>query len=97
MGMVSPKYVWLLPAAVSSSWIFSPRRFHLFYKNTVCNMSQIIEAADGFIIADKLPIRQDNNRTFSGLVRRRSSLSVATKMSILSSCNKSLCFIIRSN
>ena len=71
MGMVSPKYVWLLPATVSGSWIFSPKTFHIYYQQLGCNMSDIIEAADGFIMSDKMPIRQDNNKTLSGLVSCR--------------------------
>ena len=73
MGMISPKYVWLLPAGVSGAWIFSPGTFDWYYKNRECSISEIIEGADGFIVADKLPIRQDNNKTLSGLVRYRSS------------------------
>jgi hypothetical protein len=68
MGMVGPKYVWLLPATTTGAWIFSPSTFRRFYPGTDCNVSQIVEAADGFIASDKVPIRQDNNETLSGLV-----------------------------
>ena len=67
--MFGPKYVWLLPATVSGSWIFTPNVFDHFFKASDCNISQIVEAADGFIMSDKVPIRQDNNKTLSGLVR----------------------------
>ena len=68
MGMTGPKYVWLLTAGVSGAWIFSPGTFHRFYPTTDCNVSQIVEAADGFIVSDKVPIRQDIKETLSGLV-----------------------------
>ncbi|CAB4027904.1 gamma-aminobutyric acid type B receptor subunit 2-like isoform X1, partial [Paramuricea clavata] len=67
MGMVGQKYVWLLPATTTGAWIFSPSTFRRFYPGTDCNVSHIIEAADGFIVSDKVPIRQDNNETLSGL------------------------------
>ena len=68
MGMIGSKYVWLLPATLSGAWIFSPGTFSKFHKMCKCNISQIIESADGFIVSDKLPIRADNKKTLSGLV-----------------------------
>ncbi|CAB3996723.1 gamma-aminobutyric acid type B receptor subunit 2-like isoform X1, partial [Paramuricea clavata] len=65
MGLTGPKYVWLLAAAVSGAWIFSPGTFHRYYRATDCNVSQIVEAADGFIVSDKVPIRQDTKETLS--------------------------------
>ena len=66
--MVGQKYVWLMPAGLSSAWIFSPNDFSKQHKVVKCNIRTIIEAADGFIMSDKIPIRQDSNKTLSGLV-----------------------------
>jgi hypothetical protein len=74
MGMLGPKYVWLLPATASGAWIFSPSTFSIFHKHIECNISDIIEAADGFFVSDKIPIRQDDNETLSGLVSYRFDL-----------------------
>ncbi|CAB4026965.1 Hypothetical predicted protein, partial [Paramuricea clavata] len=69
LGMVGPKYVWLLSGELAGDW-FSPKIFHKYYEKTVdCNLRQIIEAADRFIAFTQMPIRQDNNETLSGLVR----------------------------
>ena len=70
MEMTSPKYVWLLPATASGAWIFSPQKFTESHKKSSCNISQVIESADGFILSDKIPIREDDNETLSGLVRK---------------------------
>ena len=68
MGMLGPKYVWFLPATASGAWIFSPNTYSRYYKAIDCNISDVIKAADGFILSDKIPIRQDDNKTLSGLV-----------------------------
>ncbi|XP_028407396.1 gamma-aminobutyric acid type B receptor subunit 2-like [Dendronephthya gigantea] len=67
MGMISPKYVWLLSASLSGSWIFSPGTFSSRFPGSKCNISEIIESADSFIISDKVPIRADKNETLSRL------------------------------
>ena len=69
MGMFGPKYVWLLFASLGGSWIFRPHMFKTHYKTVKCNVTMISQAAEGFIIIDKVVIRQDNNKTISGMVR----------------------------
>ena len=68
MGMFGPKYVWLLFASLSSSWIFRPEVFEKYHKNVKCNVTLVSQAAEGFIVVDKVVIRQDNNKTISGMV-----------------------------
>lgn len=68
MGMFGPKYVWLLFASLGGSWIFRPEIFERNYKTVKCNVTIISQAAERFIVIDKVSIRQDNNKTVSGMV-----------------------------
>jgi hypothetical protein len=67
--MVGPKYVWLLSDRASDGSIFPPKSSEKLYRSASnCNASQIIEAKNGLIVYTRIPIRQDNNETISGLV-----------------------------
>ena len=66
--MYGPKYVWLLAATSSGGWIFSPETFSRQHKKLGCDHSQVVKAAEGFLVIANVEIRQDNKTTVSGLV-----------------------------
>jgi hypothetical protein len=66
--MYGPKYVWFLAASSSGGWIFSPETFSRRHKYIGCDHSQVVKAAEGFLIIANVDIRQDNKKTVSGLV-----------------------------
>ena len=69
--MYGQKYVWVLAATTSSAWIFDPKTFERQHRNIDCNLNQVAEAAEGFLIVTNIDIRQDNKTTVSGLVSEK--------------------------
>ena len=65
--MYGPKYVWFLSAPSTAS-ILNPKIFSQQHEMLECDYSEVMKAAEGFVIITKVNIRQDNETTVSGLV-----------------------------
>ena len=63
--MYGPNYAWITFGDVTASQIFgSPDK-----EKIPCTVDELRQAADRYISMVKLDIRQDDNVTFSGMVR----------------------------
>ena len=64
--MFGSNYAWIIFGEISASQFFP--KDSILKEHVECTSKQLKEAADRYISTRKLDIRQDNNKTLSGMV-----------------------------